>query len=317
MSNIFKQVVTELGIKHYTSSAYHPESQGALERFHQTLKNMMRTYCTENKKDWDEGIHLLLFASRESVQDSLGYSPSELIFGHTVRGPLKLLKEQFMSEDKPHDLLTYVCTFKDRLQNACEIANNNLKQTQKDMKSRYDKNTKVRVFKPGDKVLIFLPIQARPLNARYQGPYEIESCHSPLNYLVKTPDCRKSKQLCHVNMIKMYHSRVPDGTDKQVHNVSLVVNTSDNDNTLDGTEIGHDVRLKNSEILAKIEERMRHLDTMQKDELSQLITEYSDIFPDVPTKTTAVYHDVEIGDALPIKQHPYRVNPLKLDAMRE
>ena len=105
---------------------------------------------------------------------------------------------------------------------------------------------------------------------------------------------------------------MPDGTDKQVHNVSLVVNTSDNDNTsLDDSEIGHDVRLKNSEILAKIEEKMTHLDTMQKDELSQLITEYSDLFPDVPTKTTAVYHDVEIGDALPIKQHPYRVNPLK------
>ena len=294
MSNIFKQVVTELGIKHYTSSAYHPESQGALERFHQTLKNMMRTYCTENKKDWDEGIHLLFFASRESVQDSLGYSPFELIFGHTVRGPLKLLKEQLMSEDKPRDLLTYVCTFKDRLQNACEIANNNLKQTQKDMKSRYDKNTKVRVFKPGDKVLIFLPIQGRSLNARYQGPYEIESCHSLLNYLVKTPDRRKSKQLCHVNMIKMYHSRVPDGTEKQVHNVSLVVNTSDNDNTLDGSEIGHDVRLKNSEILAKIEEKMRHLDTMQKDELSQLITEYSDLFPDVHIKTIVVYHGFNI-----------------------
>ena len=28
----------ELGIKQYKSSAYHPESQGALERFHQTLK---------------------------------------------------------------------------------------------------------------------------------------------------------------------------------------------------------------------------------------------------------------------------------------
>ena len=36
---------------------------------------------------------------------------------------------------------------------------------------------------------------------------------------------------------------------KQVHNVSLVVNTSDNDNTLDGSEIGHDVRLRNSDIL--------------------------------------------------------------------
>ena len=38
MSGLFQQVMDELGIKQYRSSAYHPESQGALERFHQTLK---------------------------------------------------------------------------------------------------------------------------------------------------------------------------------------------------------------------------------------------------------------------------------------
>ena len=37
MSGIFQLVMHELGIKQYKSSAYHPESQGALERFHQTL----------------------------------------------------------------------------------------------------------------------------------------------------------------------------------------------------------------------------------------------------------------------------------------
>ena len=37
MSGVFQQVMHELGIKQYRSSAYHPESQGALERFHQTL----------------------------------------------------------------------------------------------------------------------------------------------------------------------------------------------------------------------------------------------------------------------------------------
>ena len=41
MSGLFQQVMDELGIKHYRSSAHHPESQGALERFHQTLKNMI------------------------------------------------------------------------------------------------------------------------------------------------------------------------------------------------------------------------------------------------------------------------------------
>ena len=97
MSGVFQQVVHELGIKQDRSSAYHPESQGALERFHQTLKNMIRSYCFDTENDWDESIHLLLFAVRESVQESRGFSPFELVFGHTVRGPLKLLKEEFLS----------------------------------------------------------------------------------------------------------------------------------------------------------------------------------------------------------------------------
>ena len=88
MSGLFQQVMHELKIKQYKSTAYHPKSQGALERFHQTLKRMMRTYCLETGKDWDDGVHLLLFAARESVQESLGFSPFELVFGHTVRGLL-------------------------------------------------------------------------------------------------------------------------------------------------------------------------------------------------------------------------------------
>ncbi len=33
------------------------------------------------------------------MQESLGFSPAELVFGHTVRGPLKLLSEQLLSKD--------------------------------------------------------------------------------------------------------------------------------------------------------------------------------------------------------------------------
>ena len=83
MAGIFQQVMNELGIREYTFSAYHPESQGAPERWHQTLKNMMRIYCFQMERDWDEGIHLLLFAARQSVQESLGFSPSDVVFGHT------------------------------------------------------------------------------------------------------------------------------------------------------------------------------------------------------------------------------------------
>ena len=135
MSGVFQQVMHELGIKQYRSSEYHPESQGALERFHQTLKNMIRSYCFDTEKDWDKGIHLLLFAVRESVQESIGFSPFELVFGHTVRGPLKLLKEKFLSqEDTPLNLLQNVSDFRSKLVTACEVAKSNLKSTQGKMK---------------------------------------------------------------------------------------------------------------------------------------------------------------------------------------
>ena len=102
---------------------------------------MIRSYCFDTEKDWDEGIHLLLFAVRESVQESLGFSPFELVFGHTVRGPLKLLKEKFLSDDDSFlNLLQYVSDFKNRLSKACEAAWSNLKSDQSKMKLRYDEN---------------------------------------------------------------------------------------------------------------------------------------------------------------------------------
>ena len=167
MSGIFQQVMFELGIKQLTSSAYHPESQGALERFHQTLKNMIHSYCFDTEKDWDEGIHLLLFAVRESVQESLGFSPFELVFGHTVRGPLKLLKEKFLSdEDSKLNLLEYVSRFRDRLSSACDLLRHNLQTAQSEMKFRYDKCTRQRHFHPGDKILVLFPVPQSPLQAK-------------------------------------------------------------------------------------------------------------------------------------------------------
>ena len=84
MTGVFQQVMYQLGIKQCTLSAYHQQSQGALERFHQTLKNMLRAYCYVQERDRDEGVHLLQFAAREAVQDSLQLSPFELLFGREV-----------------------------------------------------------------------------------------------------------------------------------------------------------------------------------------------------------------------------------------
>ena len=316
MSGIFQQVMHELGIKQYRSSAYHPESQGALERFHQTLKNMIRSYCFDTEKDWDEGIHLLLFAVRESVQESLGFSPFELVFGHSVRGPLKLLKEKFLSNDEtPLNLLQYVSDFRNRLSRACEVARSNLKTSQGKMKARYDNYVIDRKFKPGDKVLALLPIPGRPLQARYFGPYTIDKKTNDLNYVINTPGRRKNKQMCHVNMLKEYFDR-----DSSISKPITVVNTVPQESNVFEPEVNSDFidksdpgpsKLENSDILRNLNNKLSHLEPSQQEELKQLIHEYEHLFPDIPTRTDKIYHDVIVEDSKPIKQHPYRMNPLK------
>ncbi|KAK2920619.1 hypothetical protein Q8A73_000104 [Channa argus] len=150
MSKIFAQVMTELCIRHRKSSAYHPESQGALERFHQTLKSMIRKFCTESNREWDEGLPLLLFAVRETRQESLGFSPSDLVFGHTVRGPLRLLLEKWLSEKSSPEtnILDYVSLFRERLHQACDVARESLSAAQTKMKANYDRKSVARIFYP-------------------------------------------------------------------------------------------------------------------------------------------------------------------------
>ena len=128
----------ELGIKQYTSSAYHPQSQGALERFHQTLESMLHTYCFEQDKDWDEGVHLLLFAAREAVQESLGLSPFELLLRREVQGPLELLKESWLDEKNQVSLLEQVTKLHQRMMGTGEMARENLETAQTKMKAWYD-----------------------------------------------------------------------------------------------------------------------------------------------------------------------------------
>lgn len=87
---------------------------------------MLRTYCLEFEKDWDEGVHMHMFAIREVIQDLLGFSPSEVVFSHAVRGPLKLLKEKLLGEGTEQNLLDYVSNFSFKRRRACEIARDNI-----------------------------------------------------------------------------------------------------------------------------------------------------------------------------------------------
>ena len=139
----------------------------------------------------------------ESVQESLGFSPFELVFGHAVRGPLLLLKEIWHDEDpEKTGVQKYVATFKDRLFRPGQMAKRNLQESQSKMKVWYD-----RCFEPGDRVLLLLPAVGNPLQAKYSRPSKVVKKISDTNYFIKTPGKRKKTQVVHINMLKAYREK--------------------------------------------------------------------------------------------------------------
>ncbi|XP_076049419.1 uncharacterized protein LOC143030103 [Oratosquilla oratoria] len=169
---------------------------------------MIRKFLQEQKNDWEEGLPFLLFAARTAVQDSLGCSPASLLFGHEVRGPLKMVKEKWMEEEVQVPSLQYLSQVQEKLVTAWEIATENLESSQKIMKVKYDRKAKPRSFSPGHQVLVYLPVPGEPLMAKYQGPYTILEKNSSLNYIIQTPEKRKTKRPVHINALKPFYHRV-------------------------------------------------------------------------------------------------------------
>lgn len=77
---------------------YHPQTDGVVERFNQTLKRMLQKTATEEGKDLDKWLSYMLFAYREIPQASTGFSPFELVYERSVRGPINILKETWDAE---------------------------------------------------------------------------------------------------------------------------------------------------------------------------------------------------------------------------
>ena len=271
----------------------------------------------------------------EAEKVSVGYLIKDNILmrkwsSHRVTiGPLLLLKEKWLDEDPEKiSVLKYVATFKDRLFRAGQMAKRNLQESQSKMKVWYDRKAKSRCFEPGDRVLVLFPVVGNPLQAKYSGPYKVVKKISDTNYLVKTPGRRKETQVCHINMLKAYHEKPkPElvtlnnrlGLESPTHSKDCVGQVAEKEeDTESEVRLENDqqpIKLQNSQILNVLGTKLSHLPLVQRKELAEVITQYREVFPDVPSKTNLIEHDVDVGDSAPIKQHPYRVSPMKKELL--
>ena len=177
-SNFTSKLLSEyyrlLKVQAVCTSPYHPQCDGLVERFNQTLKMMLRKVVTKEGEDWDKLLPYVLFAYREVPQASTGFSPFELIYSHHVRGPMAVLKEVWESaESKDTSVVAHIMQIREQLQEMADLVYENMVQSQANQKRWYDRNARSCKFEPGNQVLVLLPTLTSKLLAQWQGPYEV------------------------------------------------------------------------------------------------------------------------------------------------
>ena len=297
-SNFTSQLLAELyrllHVHPIRTSPYHPQTDGLVERFNQTLKVVLRKTATSKGKDWDKLLPYVLFVYREVHQASTGFSPFELLYGRDVRGPLDVLRETWeASQQSDESVVSHVLLTRERLRNMSELAQQNLPRAQESQKWWYDQNARIRGFHPGDQVLVLLPTSTNKLLARWQGPYQILQQVGKVNYQVYMHDRRKRKRIFHVNMLHEFH--LPKVLD--VGCWAEEVSSEDSDGDIPAC----------NESLQGQPTMDEELNTTQCEQLRELFKEFADVLQNRPGRTEVVEHRIETGAAKPVRLPPYRL----------
>lgn len=199
MSEVVKQVAKVLKLKHSIATAYHPETNGALERSHSTLKDYLKHYITPQQYDWDEYISIAMFCYNTHVHTSTKFMPYELVFGIKPKIPNSFTNtpEFKYTYDAYHNQLQH------RLQKSHEIARKNLVEMKEKIKTRYDKTSTLHKFQVGD--LVYLKNEAvkkglsKKLSPDFTGPHKIIEVYDTPDVTLKI----KNKHVkVHTNRLK-------------------------------------------------------------------------------------------------------------------
>ena len=318
MSSLLEEIYQLLHIKRIRTTPYHPQTDGLVERFNGTLKGMLRKFVSRNQKDWDEYLPYLLFAYREVPQETTGFSPFELLYGHHVRGPLDVLREDWTGDRGiAVPVATYVIEMRERLAEMTHLVAKHAAKSQQRQKQSYDKRARSRSLEVGDKVLVLLPTTTNRLKLQWTGPYKITKKVGAVDYEVEMPGRRQERKIYHINLMKKWH-------DISSHSQAVLLAAgSEPKDDVEGprsADLEHERWSGETAEWGQLDaeqffplenggsqDLMLDVSEPQKSQLKQVLLSYPDVIANAPGRTTLVQHYINVGDTAPIQQKPYRV----------
>ncbi|XP_043212021.1 uncharacterized protein LOC122376289 [Amphibalanus amphitrite] len=328
VSNCMEEVSELLNIRHLTTTPYHPMCNGLVEKFNGTLQMMLKRLSSEQPRLWHRYINALLFAYREVPQESTGFSPFELLYGRTVRGPMRILRELWTSESETAEVKTsyqYVFELRERLEDTMALAQKELGKAQSRYKYNYDRKARNRKLEAGDKVLILLPSTSNKLLMQWQGPYSVQEKTNECDYRIIVNGKVKTY---HINMLKRYMDRTVQenrsdvsasvsGALMEVVAVAVIERSeAAPEEAIEDDDLLEFVVPGGNESLADVQigEGLSRKERLQAQEV---IKTYHAVFSDKPGRTKLIEHRIEVTSPQPIRCKPYPLPYSMRESLRE
>ena len=207
LSKLVLEVCKLYGIRKLSTTAFHPATDGLVERFNSTLAQSLSMYVSRDHKDWDTCLPSVLFAYRVSPSEVTGDTPFYLLYGREVTLPIDV------SLLPPPDPSSSIAEHRARIVRNIEIsqrvAKENIQRAQQKMKAYYDQNAREPKFEIGQRVWVYTP-KVKPglskkLLHRWHGPYRIVNKLSPVHYHLKNCANKPVETNVHANRMKIYY----------------------------------------------------------------------------------------------------------------
>ncbi len=280
MGKVVKSLCKWMGIQQVRTTPYHPESNGCVERMHGTLKACLGK-CISDSKDWVDFVPWVLFMMRGMPHADLKASPSDLVYGRTIRTPLIALHHCLLNtgEDAPGvSACEWVSRLSEKLQFLRDEVTKNVIVAREKRKERKKDVKGVRVFEVGAKVMYRIPGRLNKLSDSWDGPFVVLQRVGEVNYRIAREGSRKNSKVVHVNVLKKFN-------ELHVCRVDVVVEGDDHPKCV---------------LLDEFEGYV-------KEDMDDLLSQFSDVFSSQPGNTSVTEISIDTGDRGPVVSAPYSV----------
>ena len=181
VNSVMKRTLDNLNIHHVTTSFYHPQANGKVERLHRTMNDILAKAIGDNSQSWDLHLNQMLAAIRFSVNSTTGFSPFYLLYSRDVVLPLDnlLRPRSIYYGDQFHEN-----AIQEQHRVFTRVSHNVRKATNKRIEQA-NKNSSDIQYKVGDFVYLKNNHRSSKLDQRWKPHYIVIEKTSPVSYKLR------------------------------------------------------------------------------------------------------------------------------------